>query len=139
MNEILTTISTLFQVATCVLVYMLITNQKGILDLLLSQGELIRNSSKHQMLKDHYFDLQAREMQKFIEEFLGRDFNVDCKFLKITGGATNQYALWIWKRYETRDMGCMINATSIPEMIKDFMHVYYSTPYFTDATAFPKG
>lgn len=106
---------------------------------LVSLSVNIAASSRHQLLKDQYFDLQAREMQKFIEEFLGRDFNVDCKFLKITGDATNQYALWIWKRYETRDMGCMINATSIPEMIKDFMHVYYSTPYFTDATAFPKG
>lgn len=139
MNEILTAILIVGQLALCYLVNMLITNQKATVDMLVSQGELIRNSSKHQMLKDHYFDLQARKMQKFIEEFLGRDFNVDCKFLKITGDATNQYALWIWKRYETRDMGCMINATSIPEMIKYFMHVYYSTPYFTDATAFPKG
>lgn len=124
-------------IAIIAVAYINMHHLKGVVKHLITLGDLVSNTSRQQALKPQYFDLQAREMQRFIEEMLGRDFNVDCKF-RPTGKADEFYHLWIWKRYETRDMGCMINATSIPQLVSEFMRMYYSTPYFTDATAFPK-
>lgn len=129
-------------IVTCgviVMLYFVLETLKAVSGHQTSLGELVSNFSKMQRLKDKYFDLQAREMQHFIERFLGKDFNVDCKFmLDQQPNSSECYHLWIWKRYETREMGCMINASCIPDAIGSFMEMYYSSSYFTDATAFPK-
>lgn len=119
------------------LIYKAMGTLKDAINHLLSLGALIQNSAKHQTIKDDYFDLQARDIQGFLERFLGRDFNIQCTHTKLSSGPPI-FKLWIWKRYETRDMGTEINGMSIPEIIDIFMHQYYSNAYFTDATAFPK-
>lgn len=100
----------------------------------LNIGQGLKEQMKHSLLKEEYFDLQAREMQGFLERFLGSGFNIQCNFSKKDG----MYFLWIWKIYETRDMGVKIHALAMPGMIESFMDMYYKEGYFTDATAFPK-
>lgn len=105
-------------------------------------GNAIQTTQKNIMLKENFFDLQARSMQDFLEQFLGKDFNIQCQYMKPVLGKDKidppKYQLWVWKRYETRDMGAVIQAIDIPSLIAGFMRIYYCEAYFTDAMAFPK-
>lgn len=93
----------------------------------------IHNTTKHNVLKENYFNLEARAMQNFIEKFLGHDYYVQCNFMD----EENMYRLWIWKRYEKREMGADVEGAGLADIIEGFMHQYYSNGYFVNATAFP--
>lgn len=93
----------------------------------------IHNTTKHKVLKDNYFNLEARAMQNFMEKFLGHEFYVQCNFME----KENLYRMWIWKRYEQREMGALIDGDGLCDLMDSFMHLYYSSEYFVNATAFP--
>src|SRR5687767_9738245 len=83
-------------------------------------GDLITEMAKNAKLTATHFDLQARATQLFLEKFLGKNFNVQCNFI-----ASKGYVLYIWKRYETRDMGVQIESVDQAGMLEDFMNMYY--------------
>lgn len=80
-----------------------------------------------------YLDDQARSIQKFLERFLGRSFNVQCNFIASEG----MFNLWIWKQYENRDMGVQIQAQDQARLLETFMRSYYTTEYLATAEPFP--
>lgn len=139
-NIIMITIETaaIFAVGT-----MLIRVIKSLHSHQMAMGDVIQNNAKAAIIKKDFFDLQARSMQSFLERFLGRTYNVQCVHMRkyvFTKDKTMEppkYHLWIWKQYETKDMGVMIEAIDIASMMQEFLNSYYSIEYFIDATAFP--
>lgn len=104
----------------------------------MAMGDSVKEQAKRAALSATYFDLEARGMQNFIEMFLGKGFNAQCNFFH-PAGKDPVFNLWIWKRYENRDMGVHIQGSTLMELMAEFMRVYYTLPYFTDAIAFPDG
>lgn len=98
-----------------------------------AMGEMVSNHVKHVLIKEKFFDGEARTLQEFLEKMLGPGFNVQSIYVR----EEKLYRLWIWKRHDTRDMGCHYYANSPAVMISGFMEEYYRLAYFSDVDAFP--
>lgn len=129
------------QALTITLIIIVVAGMRSILKMMdrlmdshTSLGSLVLGHVTNKSLKEDFFTTEARVMQNYLERFLGHGYNVQCNFISAKEGG---YHLWVWKKYETREMGCNAQALSPALLLECFMHLYYSSPYFTDAMAFP--
>lgn len=110
---------------------------KALNDHQIELGKYINIATQYKDISEQFFINQARIIQGFLERFLGYKFNIQCTWMRMKTNDAPKFHLWIWKQYETRDMGVVIISADPAILLELFMRKYYTDAYLSEAEPFP--